>query len=82
MSTVDTPRSPAVPARATASVASVRSLCRGDCPACGRGCCTAITGATIFPFLLVHVLDTALVRVSPQAYNEVIKTYIDAGWSG
>jgi succinate dehydrogenase / fumarate reductase cytochrome b subunit len=34
-----------------------------------------ITGATIFFFLLVHVLDTALVRVSPQAYNEVINTY-------
>ncbi|PRC51516.1 succinate dehydrogenase, cytochrome b556 subunit, partial [Mycobacterium sp. ITM-2017-0098] len=29
-----------------------------------------ITGATIFFFLFVHVLDTALVRVSPQAYNE------------
>jgi succinate dehydrogenase / fumarate reductase cytochrome b subunit len=23
----------------------------------------------------VHVLDTALVRVSPQAYNDVIETY-------
>ena len=34
-----------------------------------------ITGATIFFFLFVHVLDTALVRVSPQAYNEVIDTY-------
>jgi succinate dehydrogenase / fumarate reductase cytochrome b subunit len=34
-----------------------------------------ITGATIFFFLFVHVLDTALVRVSPQAYNEVIQTY-------
>src|SRR5699024_9802512 len=26
-------------------------------------------------FLLVHVLDTALVRVSPEAYNEVIGHY-------
>ena len=34
-----------------------------------------ITGATIFFFLFVHVLDTALVRVSPQTYNEVIQTY-------
>ncbi|MFP1152392.1 succinate dehydrogenase, cytochrome b556 subunit [Mycobacterium sherrisii] len=34
-----------------------------------------ISGATIFFFLFVHVLDTALVRVSPQAYNEVIQTY-------
>jgi succinate dehydrogenase / fumarate reductase cytochrome b subunit len=25
--------------------------------------------------LFVHVLDTALVRVSPEAYNEVIDTY-------
>ena len=34
-----------------------------------------ITGVGIFFFLLVHVLDTALVRVSPQAYNEVVSTY-------
>ena len=34
-----------------------------------------ITGVLIFFFLFVHVLDTALVRVSPQAYNEVIETY-------
>jgi succinate dehydrogenase / fumarate reductase cytochrome b subunit len=34
-----------------------------------------ITGVLIFFFLLVHVLDTALVRVSPEAYNEVIGTY-------
>ena len=29
----------------------------------------------IFFFLLVHVLDTALVRVSPEAYNAVMATY-------
>jgi succinate dehydrogenase / fumarate reductase cytochrome b subunit len=34
-----------------------------------------ITGATIFFFLFVHVLDTALVRVGPESYNEVIETY-------
>jgi succinate dehydrogenase / fumarate reductase cytochrome b subunit len=34
-----------------------------------------ITGATVFFFLFIHVLDTALVRISPQAYNEVISTY-------
>ena len=34
-----------------------------------------ITGATVFFFLFVHVLDTALVRVSPEAYNEVLSTY-------
>ena len=34
-----------------------------------------ITGVSIFFFLLVHVLDTALVRVSPEAYNAVMSTY-------
>ncbi len=34
-----------------------------------------ITGVAIFFFLLVHILDTALVRVSPEAYNAVIGTY-------
>lgn len=34
-----------------------------------------ITGVAIFFFLLVHILDTALVRLSPAAYNAVIGTY-------
>lgn len=34
-----------------------------------------ITGIAIFFFLLVHVLDTALIRVSPEAYNVVIGAY-------
>ena len=34
-----------------------------------------ITGVVIFFFLLVHVLDTSLVRVSPEAYDAVIGTY-------
>jgi succinate dehydrogenase / fumarate reductase cytochrome b subunit len=34
-----------------------------------------ITGVLIFFFLLVHVLDTALVRVSPEAYDAVVGTY-------
>lgn len=34
-----------------------------------------ITGVAIFFFLLVHVLDTALIRVSPEAYNAVMGTY-------
>ena len=34
-----------------------------------------ITGVAIFFFLFVHVLDTALVRVSPQVYNQVVETY-------
>src|SRR5439155_9436712 len=34
-----------------------------------------VTGVLIFFFLFVHVLDTALVRVSPKAYDEVVGTY-------
>lgn len=34
-----------------------------------------ITGIAIFFFLFAHVLDTALVRVSPAAYNRVIDSY-------
>jgi succinate dehydrogenase / fumarate reductase cytochrome b subunit len=34
-----------------------------------------ITGIAVFFFLYVHVLDTALVRVSPEAYDLIIATY-------
>lgn len=34
-----------------------------------------ITGVSLYFFLLVHVLDTALIRVSPEAYDAVIGTY-------
>ncbi|WP_082690338.1 succinate dehydrogenase, cytochrome b556 subunit [Mycobacterium sp. M26] len=51
-----------------------RTLYRGD-PGMWSWVLHRITGATIFFFLFVHVLDTALVRVSPQAYNEVVETY-------
>ncbi|WP_298177258.1 succinate dehydrogenase, cytochrome b556 subunit [Saccharomonospora sp.] len=34
-----------------------------------------ITGVLTFFFLFVHVLDTALVRVSPETYNAIIETY-------
>ncbi|MDO5661856.1 MAG: succinate dehydrogenase, cytochrome b556 subunit [Brachybacterium sp.] len=34
-----------------------------------------ISGMLIFLYLLVHVLDTSLVRVSPEAYNEIIGHY-------
>jgi succinate dehydrogenase / fumarate reductase cytochrome b subunit len=34
-----------------------------------------VTGVLVFFFLLVHVLDTALVRVSPEAYNTMIDAY-------
>ena len=50
------------------------ALYRGD-PGMWSWVLHRITGATIFFFLFVHVLDTALVRVSPEAYNEVIDTY-------
>jgi hypothetical protein len=33
-----------------------------------------VTGVLIFFFLYVHVLDTALVRVSPEAYNTASST--------
>ena len=68
-----TPASPAVPAPRSRP-SRRRSLYRGD-PGMWSWVLHRITGAAIFFFLLVHVLDTALVRVSPQAYNEVIDTY-------
>ncbi|OBG32184.1 succinate dehydrogenase, cytochrome b556 subunit [Mycobacterium alsense] len=34
-----------------------------------------ISGATIFFFLFVHVLDSAMLRVNPQTYNAVIGDY-------
>ena len=34
-----------------------------------------ITGVAVLFFLYVHVLDTALVRVSPNAYDTVIASY-------
>ncbi len=53
---------------------SRKTLYRGD-PGMWSWVLHRISGATIFFFLFVHVLDTALVRVSPQAYNEVVDTY-------
>ena len=34
-----------------------------------------ITGLAIYFFLLVHVLDTATLRISPEVYNGVIGAY-------
>jgi succinate dehydrogenase / fumarate reductase cytochrome b subunit len=34
-----------------------------------------ITGVAIFFFLLVHILDTSLVRLWPEGYNVVIESY-------
>jgi succinate dehydrogenase / fumarate reductase cytochrome b subunit len=50
------------------------TLYRGD-PGMWSWVLHRVTGATIFFFLFVHVLDTALVRVSPEAYNAIIDTY-------
>ncbi|TGD86776.1 succinate dehydrogenase, cytochrome b556 subunit [Mycolicibacterium sp. CH28] len=65
---------PVVPAPRDKSPRRRRTLYRGD-PGMWSWVLHRITGATIFFFLFVHVLDTALVRVSPQAYNEVVETY-------
>jgi succinate dehydrogenase / fumarate reductase, cytochrome b subunit len=70
---IATPESSAAPAPRSRP-SPRRSLYRGD-PAMWSWVLHRITGATIFFFLFVHVLDTALVRISPQAYNEVIETY-------
>jgi succinate dehydrogenase / fumarate reductase, cytochrome b subunit len=51
-----------------------RTLYRGD-PGMWSWVLHRISGATIFFFLFVHVVDTALVRVSPEAYNSVVETY-------
>jgi len=34
-----------------------------------------VTGVLVFFFLFAHVLDTALVRVSPNDYDKVVDTY-------
>ncbi|HEV2891110.1 MAG TPA: succinate dehydrogenase, cytochrome b556 subunit [Frankiaceae bacterium] len=34
-----------------------------------------VTGVLVFFFLFAHVLDTALVRVSPNDYDSVVDTY-------
>ena len=34
-----------------------------------------ITGVLVFFFLFAHVLDTALVRVSPNSYDRVMAIY-------
>lgn len=62
------------PAQGSSRPRPVRTLYRGD-PGMWSWVLHRITGATIFFFLFVHVLDTALVRVAPQTYNEVIETY-------
>ena len=68
------------PARVTPSVAQTTSKTpRGTLYRGNEGMWSwvlhRITGVAIFFFLLVHVLDTALIRLSPEAYDAVIGTY-------
>lgn len=51
-----------------------RTLYRGD-PGMWSWVLHRISGATIFFFLFVHVLDAAMLRISPQTYNAVIHDY-------
>src|ERR1700728_4451057 len=72
--TTTTSANPATPEGSSRLRRLRRTLYRGD-PGMWSWVLHRITGATIFFFLFVHVLDTALIRVSPEAYNEVIDTY-------
>ena len=68
------------PARVTPSVAQTTSkVPRGTLYRGNEGMWSwvlhRITGVAIFFFLLVHVLDTALIRVSPEAYDAVMSSY-------
>ena len=66
MSTAQAPARPA-PTKKT-------NIYKGD-PGMWSWVAHRISGVAIFFFLFVHVLDTALVTVSPESYNAVIDTY-------
>ena len=51
------------------------TLYRGDREGMWSWVAHRISGVLIFLFLFAHVLDTALVRVSPDAYNTVMGAY-------
>ncbi|WP_127783893.1 succinate dehydrogenase, cytochrome b556 subunit [Rhodococcus sp. X156] len=59
---------------AAQSAPRTRSLYKGD-PGMWSWVAHRITGVATFFFLFVHVLDTALVRVSPHDYDVIIETY-------
>jgi succinate dehydrogenase / fumarate reductase cytochrome b subunit len=71
---VDTETSPETSPETSSGARSGGTLYRGDL---GMWSWVAqrITGVLVFFFLFVHVLDTALVRVSPNTYDKVIQTY-------
>ncbi|RMI31751.1 succinate dehydrogenase, cytochrome b556 subunit [Nocardia stercoris] len=51
-----------------------KSLYRGD-PGMWSWALHRITGVTIFFFLFVHVLDTAMVRVGANSYDRTVAEY-------
>ncbi|RAU95256.1 succinate dehydrogenase, cytochrome b556 subunit [Mycobacterium colombiense] len=73
MTTQPTTADPAAPAPSRKR-RPPRTLYRGD-PGMWSWVLHRISGATIFFFLFVHVLDAAMLRVSPQTYNAVIHDY-------
>ena len=76
VSGVDTPESssPTVVPAPRRSVIPAGTLYRGN-EGMWSWVLHRITGVAIYFFLLVHILDTALIRVSPEAYNAVIGAY-------
>ncbi|WAL65016.1 succinate dehydrogenase, cytochrome b556 subunit [Amycolatopsis cynarae] len=77
MSTTATPAAESPAAEASDRAGASRrkgTFYRGD-PGMWSWVLHRITGVLTFFFLFVHVLDTALVRVSPETYNSVIETY-------
>ncbi len=64
-----------LPVQTTQQGRPAGTLYRGDTEGMWSWVLHRITGVLIFVFLLVHVLDTAMVRVSPELYNETIGTY-------
>ena len=61
------------PTTAPAPVRKV-SIYRGD-PGMWAWVLHRITGVTIFFFLFVHVLDTAVIRINADEYDAIINTY-------
>ncbi|GAB2758700.1 succinate dehydrogenase, cytochrome b556 subunit [Salinifilum aidingensis] len=69
-----TTASAGAPPRAVSRPRAKGTFYRGD-PGMWSWVAHRITGVLTFFFLFVHVLDTALVRMSPNAYDTVIETY-------
>lgn len=74
MSTTATTASPAAASDRAGGARRNGTFYRGD-PGMWSWVLHRITGVLTFFFLFIHVLDTALVRVSPDTYDRVIETY-------